>query len=192
MKKIVLIMVVLALSIVVGRVKADFIFGEPNIVPNVNSEFSDGAPQISRDGLELYFSTKRDGGVYKIWVSKRATLKDLWSIPTKVEPIVNYAYPQNFPSLSADGLELYFADGELETINPDGYGRSDIWVMARSSKDEPWNEPINLGPVINTENAENTPCISADGLELYFAQNVPNHPKNSEILVSTRLSKNDS
>jgi hypothetical protein len=174
-----------------GITKADFIFGEPAMVPNVNSDFVDGSPQISRDGLELYMASKRDGGISKIWVSRRDTIKDPWSMPTKLEAPVNSAVSQSFPSLSADGLELYFSDGFQEAKDPMGYGASDIWVLTRASKDDPWSIPKNLGPAINSVNMENSPCISADGLELYFMSSIPDHPRNSEIVVSTRLSKDD-
>jgi hypothetical protein len=170
---------------------AEFVFGEPTKVLNVNSAFSDGSPQISRDGLELYMSSRRDGGISKIWISKRASLIDAWSTPTQLDAPVNPAATQNFPSLSADGLELYFADGENGTPDPTGYGDSDIWVLERASKCDPWGAPQNLGSMINSVHGESTPCISADGLELYFASNVPDHPQNSEIRVSSRLSKDD-
>ena len=170
---------------------ADVVFGDPMMVPNVDSEFYDGGVQISRNGLELYMCSKRDGGHSKIFVSKRTTVKEAWSTPTPLDAPVNPAVSQDFPSLSADGLELYYADGELGVKDPDGYGNSDIWVLTRTSVTAPWSTPENLGSIINTRNVENTPCISADGLELYFTSNVPDHPRNSEILMTTRVSKDD-
>ncbi len=165
--------------------RADFTYGEETLVPNINSEANFGAPQISRDGLEMYFS----GNQYKGWVSTRPTIDDPWSTPIKLDaPVASNLYNA---SPSADGLELYYADGVAGTQNPNGYGNSDLWVLTRESKDDSWGEPKNLGPTINSENEENTPCISADGLELYFASSVPNHPRKSEIVVSTRLTKDD-
>ena len=32
----------------------------------------------------------------------------------------------------------------------------------------PWSEPVNLGPTVNSAANENTPCISRDGLSLFF------------------------
>ncbi|MFC1792692.1 LamG-like jellyroll fold domain-containing protein [Planctomycetota bacterium] len=186
-------------------VEADFTFGEPTKVPNVNSTSADGRPQISRDGLELYFTSHReriDGESYlDIWVSKRSTTKDPWSTPIKLDAPANSAGPESSPSISSDGLELYFADGFPSTYiwsgstpNPNGYGHTDLWVSTRASKDDPWDAPKNLGPTINSENAEDAPCISADGLELYFMSDSPggsNNPRNSEIFVTTRPTKDD-
>ena len=89
--------------------KADFTFDEPTQVPNVNSTSYDGRAQISRDGLELYFTSARehiDGECYyNIWVSKRATTQDTWSEPVKLDAPVNYAGPECSPSISSK--EIY-------------------------------------------------------------------------------------
>jgi len=189
------VIVCLTLSGKVAR--ADFIFGEPAKVPNVNSDFSDGSPQISRDGLELYYNYAAVDGQcsFDIWVSKRSTTKDPWSTPIKLDAPVNSPGPQRTPSLSADGLELYFSDGFPNvtgcTPNPGGYGHTDLWVSTRASKDDPWGTPQNLGPIVNTVDAEDTPCISANGLELYYMSNIPDDPRNSEILMTTRPTKDD-
>jgi hypothetical protein len=185
--------------------QANFTYGTPTKVENVNSGFCDANAQISRDGLELYFTSFREhieGQCYhEIWVSRRATAEDPWSEPVRLDAPVNGPGGEDSPSLSADGLELYFADTEPQvdpwpgcTPHPDGYGRTDLWVSKRASKDEPWGVPANLGPVVNSANAEYTPCISADGLELYFSSDSPggvDNPMNCEIFVTKRATKDD-
>ena len=42
-------------------------------------------------------------------------------------------------------------------------------MSRRATKDDPWGEPENLGPPVNTETWDYNPCLSSDGLELYFA-----------------------
>jgi hypothetical protein len=163
--------------------KADFVFGEPTKVPNINSDSYDGYPQISRDGLELYFTSKRYGGFENIWISRRLTIIDPWGEPVKLDPPVNREGIVVSPSLSADGLELYLDHKD-----------NDLWVSTRLSKDYPWDEPVKLGPPVNTENRESTPCISVDGLELYFMSDRPgggNNPSNTDIFVATRPTQND-
>lgn len=184
-------MSVATIALMGSRVEADFIFSEPMLVPHVNSEFSDGALQVSRDGLELYLSRVEEGGIHKIYVSKRATTNDPWSTPERIDAAIDPAWEAINPSLSADGLELYFADGQAGNENPNGYGGSDIWVLTRLSKEEPWTGPINLGPTINSANTENTPCKSNDGLALYFSSVDADSGKGAEIVVSTRSSKAD-
>ncbi|MFC1765460.1 TolB family protein [Planctomycetota bacterium] len=171
--------------------KGDFIYGEPTKVPNLNTAFYDCNPQISRDGLELYLNYSATGACpYDIWVSKRPTTKDPWPMPVKLEGPINSPGPERSPSLSADGLELYFSDGYPNVTgcnpNPGGFGHSDLWVSKRASKDDLWGAPENLGPNVNTAFGEDTPCISADGLELYFMCNSPGYP---DIFKTTRKAK---
>lgn len=170
--------------------KGDFIFGESTKVPNVNTDLVDGSPQISRDGLELYFNSDR-GSIQgecplDILVARRSTTDEPWSAPVRLDAPVNGPGSEHCPSLSADGLELYFGEGIDCQPNPGGYGNGDLWVSMRQSTDEPWGIPQNLGPLVNSQHHDDTPCISADGLELYFMRNIPDDPRNSEILVSTR------
>ena len=158
-------------------VKADFIFGEPTKVPNINSDSYDCFPQISRDGLELYFTSKRNANSNKIWVSRRSAIDDPWSEPVKLDDSVNGVGTVTSPSLSADGLELYFARNR------------NLWISTRQSKDDPWDEPIELEAPVKTGNWEGYPCISADGLELYFLSDRPgggSNPTNTDIFVTTR------
>ena len=83
--------------------------------------------------------------------------------PTNLGPTVNSSDYDWSPSIPADGLELYF-----ESDRPGGEGTYDIWVSTRASKEDDWGAPTNLGASINTSEWQNSPCISADGLELYF------------------------
>jgi len=41
-------------------------------------------------------------------------------------------------------------------------------VARRASLGDEWGTPVNLGPKVNTDNWETTPCLSQDGLTLYF------------------------
>jgi Tol biopolymer transport system component len=113
MKKTILPLLVLVLGLLAGQLKADFIFGEPvNLGPIINSDSSDYGPCISADGLELYFSSERTGGfgAVDIWVSTRQSVNDPWGPPTNLGPTVNSSYNEAYPSISSDGLTLYFSD----------------------------------------------------------------------------------
>ena len=86
--------------------------------------------------------------------------------PAKV-PNINTPSNDSAPSISADGLELYF-----QSNGPDGgddFCKSDIWVSSRSSTKEPWSAPVRVELSGNYSGPTASPCISADGLELYFS-----------------------
>ena len=83
--------------------------------------------------------------------------------PVNLGPVVNTAAGDGSPSISVDGLELYFSD--YMVYREGGLGKSDLWVARRESKDAPWQEPVNLGSVVNTDSEEITPEVSSNGLE---------------------------
>jgi len=91
-------------------------------------------------------------------------VEDDWGPPANLGSIVNSLNDDMGPCISSDGLELYF-----QSNRPGGEGLDDIWVSRRATKDDPWGEPENLGPPVNTETWDYNPCLSSDGLELYFA-----------------------
>jgi tRNA A-37 threonylcarbamoyl transferase component Bud32 len=85
--------------------------------------------------------------------------------PVNAGPAINGPHSEVTPSISADGLSLYFASDR-----PGGQGSHDIWVAKRASPGDAWSEPINLGPPVNTPDFEGFQSVSADGLELYFTR----------------------
>ncbi|MHC4677197.1 MAG: LamG-like jellyroll fold domain-containing protein [Planctomycetota bacterium] len=87
----------------------------------------------------------------------------IFGTPRNLGPTVNSAAFDWSPSIRGDGLELYF-----ESNRAGGAGTYDIWVSTRATKEDDWGAPTNLGAPINTSDWQNSPCISADGLELYF------------------------
>ncbi|MHC4439989.1 MAG: LamG-like jellyroll fold domain-containing protein [Planctomycetota bacterium] len=181
----------LAAIVVSSRnVKADFTFGEPvNLGPTVNGSSGDAPDCISYDGLEMYFDSNRSGGYggWDLWVSKRETIEDDWGAPVNLGPKVNTNRSDACAIISADGLELYFNSFDRSG----GYGDWDAWVTRRSTKDEAWGVPVNLGPPVNSSAGDGFGGISPDGLELYFDSERPGGYGSSDIWVSRRATKND-
>ena len=88
---------------------------------------------------------------------------DSWEEPVNLEPTANHPGWDVAPGISADGLALFF-----QSDRPGGYGGQDIWMTTRTTTNDDWSAPVNLGPTLNTSSSEFTPSISADGLTLYF------------------------
>jgi hypothetical protein len=86
-----------------------------------------------------------------------------WSEPVNLGSMVNSAFLDINPSLSADGLRLYFV-----SRRPGGFGLNDIWASRRASVDSPWEAPVNLGPAINSPFNDQGPQESHDGRLLFF------------------------
>ena len=159
------------------RATKDDPWGEPvNLGPVVNSSSIEACPWISSDELELYFCAVNRTGGYgdaDIWVTRRVTKDDPWGEPTNLGPMVNSSACEAFPSLSSDGLLLFFSEEINTTLRPGGYGNVDIWVTRRTSVSGPWDTPVNIGSVVNSPNLDGIPRISPDGSMLYFCSERP-------------------
>jgi hypothetical protein len=143
--------------------------------PPLSTPDGEGPTWISPDGLELYLWAERAGGYgdADIWVSRRATKDDPWGEPMNLGPIVNSSAGEGFASLSPDGLLLLLSYDIIGPVRPGGFGGSDMWVSRRASVSDPWGEPVNLGPIVNSPRHDCSPVISPDGSTLYFASARP-------------------
>jgi OOP family OmpA-OmpF porin len=88
----------------------------------------------------------------------RANAEIIMSEPTSVGPVINDAYDVQNSDFSRNGLQLYFAVWS----RPDGFGSGDIYMAERETIDSPWQEPVNLGPNVNSPGGELEPSISGD------------------------------
>ncbi len=140
----------------------------------VNTPYAEAGLSVSSDGLELYFSSGRGpGGMggLDLYVSTRATTQDPWGDPENLGPGVNGPSWEQVPFLSPDGLLLFFISDR-----PGGYGDYDIWMTRRANHDTAWEPAVNLGPAINSPEADLGGCLAPDGSTLYFARGWPNSP----------------
>jgi Tol biopolymer transport system component len=184
MKKRILIVLVLVLCASTEVAKADFIFGTPTEVPNINTSSEELNASISADGLSLYFVSTRPGGIggRDIWVASRATTDDDWGEPVNLGPIINTPAGEWGVSISSDGLSLYF-----DTLQTDGAFANDLWVATRETTDDDWSNPVNLGPIVNSSSGDDyTPSISSDNLSLYFMSNRSGKVGAYDLWVTTR------
>jgi hypothetical protein len=145
-----------------------------NLGPTVNSTGDDWQIVLSPDGLELYFcddsSSPRPGGLGSVdlWVTKRTSIGEPWTEPVNLGPAVNSSGWDSAPYLSSDGLLLFF-----DSDRSAGYGSWDLYVSKRASLSDPWEQAVNLGPVVNSSSYDETPQLSADGLTLYWGSRRP-------------------
>jgi hypothetical protein len=174
---------------VIRRETIDDDWGTPvNLGPQVNGPDRDQSASISSDGLELYFTSMRpDGyGLHDIWVTRRVTKNADWGIPENLGPMVNSSENEGTPQITKDGLELYFY-----SRRPGGFGREDIYVATRATTDDPWNEPVNLGAVVNSSTIDVSPAISPDGLALFFGSKRPGGYGQEDLWMTTRTTVSD-
>jgi len=101
--------------------------------------------------------------------------------PMKV-PNINGGVTTLGGSISSDGLSFYFSSERAG-----GYGGTfDIYVATRSSQQDAWDPPVNLGPTVNGSSWEYAANISPDGLTLLFSSDRPGGSGGMDMWMTTR------
>lgn len=149
--------------------KADPWGAAVNLGATVNSPAGDKGSCISADGLSFYFNSDRPGGSggQDLWVTMRKSKTAPWGEPVNLGPMVNTPAHEQSPSISAEGLTLYFSAWPADNSSED-WDKSDLWMTTRKSTVDPWGKPVNLGPTVNSSAYDASPSLSEDGLSLYF------------------------
>jgi hypothetical protein len=157
-----------------------------NLGPVINSSSVENAPELSKDGLSLYFGSNRAGGQggQDLYVSQRPSPDAAWQAPVNLGPVINSSSTDVGAHLSRDGHLLFFSSGR-----PGGSGSADVWVSRRENihDDFAWEEPVNLGVPLNSARFEG--AVSTWGPELYLWRGTPDPasavaPTNGDIYMS--------
>jgi parallel beta-helix repeat protein len=101
----------------------------PTFIVELNTPANDFGPELSDDGLELFFVSGRPGtlGGNDLWRTTRATVLSAWAPAENLGAVVNTALNDRHPSLSASGRTLIFA-----STRSGGLGSDDLWMSTRS------------------------------------------------------------
>ncbi|MDZ4806792.1 MAG: OmpA family protein [Bacteroidota bacterium] len=152
-----------------------------NLGGRVNSDQWDAQPSLSPDKRDLYFASRRMGGLggKDIYVC-HLLQNGRWSEPENMGAGINTPGDDECPFIHADNQTLYFVSNGLP-----GYGGNDIFVT-RKGYDGKWEKAKNLGYPINTINDEGTLFVAADGKTAYYASD-RNDSKGAHDIYSFEL-----
>ncbi len=137
----------------------------------VNTSENEGTISITADGKFIFYTacdrTNENGmpsgqGSCDLYFSIYNDGK--WSRPINLGVPVNSNAWESQPSISSDGLTIYFSSRRAG-----GYGGADIYMS--HFKDGRFDLPMNLGPGVNTAGDEQAPFIHVDDNTLYFSSN---------------------
>ncbi|MFV2069757.1 MAG: hypothetical protein ACC645_22555, partial [Pirellulales bacterium] len=155
---------------------------------DLNTASNELAPTLSRDGLTIIFASNRAGGFggTDLYTATRSDTADPFGNVMNIGSAMNTANVETDPSISADGLALYFTSDR-----PGGFGGQDIYVATRSNTLEPFGQVVNLGPDINSAATDASPSISADGETVFFHSDRPGGFGGMDLYVGKRLQGSD-
>ncbi len=149
----------------------DFLIQYPNV-----RDFT-----MSTDGSEAYFTIQNPLEELAIIV-RMTKKKNKWSGPAMVSFSGNFRDIE--PSLSPDGLRLYFSsDRPLDASSTESKDY-DIWYVERKDLKSEWSAPINLGAPVNSEKDEFYPSVTRKG-NIYFTSERENGIGKDDIFMST-------
>ena len=137
-------------------------------------------------GIALLLACTPDSDQVTFEIQASSFAHSDWSPPENLAAI-NSTFNEQAPSLSPDGLSLYFGSNRPR---PGGSTDTDLWVSHRGCGDCPWEAPVNLGPVVNSSAGDNGPSLSLDGHLLFFTSARTGVGLN-DIYVSHRANSKD-
>ena len=109
-----------------------------------------------------------------------------WSPPVNIGPPINTEWDDNVPVLTKDEKTLFFTSNR-----PGGSGGEDIWISHRRNKNARWEQPVNLGPGINTAFTDRMRSIASDGRVILFQSDRPGGNGGTDIWAIARKNSND-
>ena len=137
------------------RATATDAFGAPDLVVAVDSGSDDTDPDLSPDGLTLYFRSNRSNSD-DIYVATRPTPTDPFTF-TGALPFTDLTSTvRSGPSVTGDDLTMFFTRNGI-----------DVAVASRPDVASTFTFERQLAEV-NVPSSDGNPAITADGLELFF------------------------
>lgn len=136
-----------------------------NLGPDINSKDDEWSVDVSSNGLVLVFDSSRNQKVSSadLFMSDRTNLTQPFGKAAAIAEL-NSTVSDGTPCLNAEGTALFF----YRTAKRND---SDLFTSRRRNRTATWESPGNLGPACNSGALDSHPCLSDDGLVLFFGSN---------------------
>jgi hypothetical protein len=139
------------------------------LAKELKTDFNEGPVTFNENGTIMYYSRNNNIGNYLKNISDTSNKLGIYSAElisgkwTNIKPFPynNPLYSICTPALTPDGERIYFSSDM-----PGGSGGMDLYYCDKRNNN--WDQPINLGPVINTPKNESFP-FACKNSELFFA-----------------------
>jgi Tol biopolymer transport system component len=138
------------------------------------------------DRLWLLRAAAGTASIASLWFTPVAARRfSDWSGPENVGSAVNSIFNEQHPTLSPDGLSLYFVSDR-----PGGLGGFDIYAAHRTDRDSEWDPPIPI-EALNSAASEFAPAFDPGGHLLFFGSERTGGCGGRDLWVSFRSNKHD-
>ncbi|HTF17955.1 MAG TPA: OmpA family protein [Chryseolinea sp.] len=164
-------------DIFVSQLKADSTWGTAkNLGATVNSTGWDSQPSLSHTGDTLFFASDRIGGFgfSDIYYSVKGS-NSQWQMAQNLGPIVNTRGYEVSPFFHHRHNVLYFSSNG----QPLSFGDFDIYKSHKRTY--AWDEPKNIGPLVNGSGSEYYFTIDSESNNLYYARSSSSDINNLDL-----------
>ncbi len=147
-----------------------------NLGPAINSNGWDSQPSLSHSGDTLFFASDRIGGFgySDIYYSTRDA-SGSWQKALNLGPIINTRGFEVSPFFHHKYNVLYFSSNG----QPLSFGDFDIYKAAKRLY--AWDEPKNIGPLVNGAGSEYYFTIDSESNYLYYARSAQDDIENLDL-----------
>ncbi len=132
----------------------------------VNAGSQNGSVAVTPDGQYIIFAAidHSAGSEGRTDLYSARKVRGEWTDVQNLGPAINSPYWDSQPSLSSDGMTLFFTSDR-----PGGQGGTDIYYSRKTR--EGWTKAVNAGSAINSSSDDISPVIGPDNKTFYFASN---------------------
>ena len=153
-------------------------FGTPTLVTELASLSDDTTPEISLDGLTMYFSSDRlTANDRDIYVTTRPDRASPWSTPVRVPELSSVGKDDDSAEIMPDGIHMVMSRGVQPAL--------DLELVTRVNTTAPWGSLVPLPGLDDPVNDESQQWASPDLTVVYFVSDRPTS-NSQDIWLGTR------
>jgi hypothetical protein len=144
------------------------------------SVYNEQDPDVSNDGLTMYFASDQLGEGYQIYFSQRTTREQKWPKAVLVQGLGFSTAEIRGPSVNPSGLFMTFCSA------PRGTEDFNLYSASRTDPAVDWG---NVQPLsgINSGRADADPALFHDSLSLIWSSRAPSNGKSWDLVEVSRL-----
>lgn len=153
----------------------------PKLLPeNVNNNVLQYFPSVTADGKTIIFTSSSSfslTGNEDLMITQMDSTS--WTNPVSISNKINTPQEnEGTATISGDGKTLVFTGCGRR----DSKGNCDLYISYKNGNE--WSKPVNMGGVINSNEWDSQPSLSADGRTLYFVSMRRGSMGEADIYVS--------
>ena len=153
-------------------------WGSATLVTELSSSGSDESPDVSVDGLTMFFSSDRGGDGLRLYVSQRRTRDTPWEQPVRIDSLGSSALDE---APTVDRLQTYMVFTSQRGTETERH----LYAATRPDASTAWQFAGEL-TALNSTYRDTDPALFMDGRGLVFASRRTSQGLPADLFQTTR------